>query len=262
MVLGFEIALVLFYLLWALNYFRVPAAERMRLSRFNYTNEELFQLTSAFIDSANTLRAEITPVQWEQSKDKIYSESAKAIGKLQSMYNPEDQSLPEIKQSLFSYLMNYFGTAGYFNPFTGEAQINSEIPIYLKSFVACHEMAHSLGYSREDEANFIGFISASKSSDRMTRYSAYYLAVQEFMSETARLDTVMFQTLKNKISHPFMSDLKYEKAYWEQYRGTLRRFSGVFYDQYLKANKQPEGLQSYNRMILLTMAYYKKKGAF
>ena len=260
MILSFEIFLVFFYLCWALNYFRIPAYERLDLSKFNYTDAELFQLTSIFIDSANNLRSKIKPEQWTQNDNKIYSESKRTIRDLQIIYNPDNRSTPEIKSSLFSPLMNYFGTAGYFNPFTGEAQINSKIPIYLKSFVACHEMAHSLGYGREDEANFIGFISASKSRDRLARYSAYYLAVQEFMKETARLDTVMFRTLKSKISGHFMSDLKHEKAFWEQYRGTLRRFSGMFYDQYLKANKQPEGLQSYNRMLILTMAYYKKRG--
>lgn len=259
-VLGFETAVLLFYLFWALNYFRIPAAERLHLSGISYTNAELFQLTSVFIDSANTLREEITPAQWEQVGDKIYAESAKSIRALPVIYNPDNLSVPEIKSSAFGRLINYFGTAGYFNPFTGEAQINSEIPVYLKPFVACHEMAHAIGYGREDEANFIGFISAGKSADPMLRYSAYYLAVQEFMRETARVDTVMFETLKSKISAPFMSDLKHEKAFWEQYRGALRRFSSIFYDHYLKANKQPEGIKSYNRMIILTMAYYKKRG--
>lgn len=262
MILSFEIAFIVFYLFWALNYFRIPASERLNLQQFNYSNAELFRLTSALIDSANNLRSEITPEQWQQNDSRIYSESAKTIRMLNIIYNPENHSAPEIKSSLFSPLMNYFGTAGYFNPFTGEAQVNSKIPVYLKAFVACHEMAHALGYSREDEANFIGFISASKSENRLVKYSAYYLAAQEFMQETARLDTIMFKKLKNKISVPFMSDLKYERAFWEQYRGSLRRFSNIFYDQYLKANKQPEGIKSYNRMIILTMAYYKKKGAF
>lgn len=259
-VLSVELALLIFYVFWALNYFRIPASERLNLSGFNYSNAELYQLTSAFIDSANNLRAEIRPEQWPQNDSEIYSESARTIRELHAPYNPSNHSVPEIKSSLLSPLMNYFGTAGYFNPFTGEAQINSEIPVYLKAFVACHEMAHAIGYGREDEASFIGFISAGKSRNRLVRYSAYYLAAQEFMYETGRLDTMMFKTLKNKISPEFMADLKNERAHWEQYRGTLRRFSSIFYDNYLKANKQPEGLKSYNRMIILTLAYYKKRG--
>ncbi len=262
MIISLELLILIFYLFWGLNYFRQPAAERLKLSGQEYSKEELYKITGIFIDSANSIRRKINPEQWPQTDQELYSESAKAIKNLQPPYDAAIYPIPVIKNSLIGMLMNYFGTAGYFNPFTGEAQINPRMPIYLKPFVACHETAHSMGYGAEDEANFIGFISASDSDNQMLRYSAYYLAAQEFMFETGRLDTVVFQTLKNRISEPFLADLKKERAYWEEYRGITRRFSSIFYDNYLKANKQPDGLKSYNRMILLTMAHYKKKGLF
>jgi hypothetical protein len=80
------------------------------------------------------------------------------------------------------------------------------------------------------------------------------------MFETGRLDTVVFQSLKSRISELFRTDLKNERAYWEEYKGITRRFSNIFYDNYLKANKQPDGMKTYNRMIILTMTYYKKRG--
>lgn len=260
MIISLEVIILIFYLFWGLNYFRQPAAERLKLSGHEYSKEELYKITGILIDSANSIRSKINPEQWPQTDKELYLESAKAIKNLHPPYDAAIYPIPVIKNSLIGTLMNYFGTAGYFNPFTGEAQINSGMPIYLKPFVACHETAHSMGYGAEDEANFIGFISASESDNQMLRYSAYYLAAQEFMFETGRLDTLVFQTLKDRISVPFLADLKNEKAYWEEYRGLTRRFSSIFYDNYLKANKQPDGMKSYNRMIILTMAYYKKRG--
>ena len=260
MIISLEIIILIFYVFWGLNYFRQPSAERLKLSGPEYSKEELYKITGILIDSANSIRSKINPEQWPQTDQELYSESATAIKKLHPPYNAAIYPIPEIKNSLIGTLMNYFGTAGYFNPFTGEAQINSGMPVYLKPFVACHETAHSMGYGAEDEANFIGFISASESDNQMLRYSAYYLAAQEFMFETGRLDTLVFQTLKDRISEPFLADLKNERAYWEEYRGMTRRFSSIFYDNYLKANKQPDGLKSYNRMIILTMAHYKKRG--
>lgn len=260
MIICLEILILAFYLFWGLNYFRQPAADRLDLNGHEYSKDELYKITGILIDSANSIRSKINPEHWPETDHKLYSESARAIENLQSPYNTAVYPIPEIKNSLLSPLLDYFGTAGYFNPFTGETQINSGMPIYLKPFVACHERAHSMGYGAEDEANFIGFISASESDNSLLRYSAYYLAAQEFMFETGRLDTVVFQTLKNRISEPFMADLKNEKAYWEEYRGITRRFSSIFYDNYLKANKQPDGIRSYNRMIILMMAYYKKRG--
>lgn len=260
MIISLEVLMLIFYLFWGLNYFRQPAAERLKLNDYEYSKEDLYKMTGILIDSANSTRSKINPEQWLQTDPELYLESAKAIKKLHPPYDVAIYPIPKIKNSLIGNLMNYFGTAGYFNPFTGEAQINSGMPIYMKPFVACHETAHSMGYGAEDEANFIGFISASESENPMLRYSAYYLAAQEFMFETGRLDTVVFQTLKSRISKPFMADLKNERAYWEEYKGITRRFSNIFYDNYLKANKQPDGMKTYNRMIILTMAYYKKKG--
>jgi len=260
MIISLETLILVFYLFWGLNYFRQPAAERLKLNGPEYSREELYKITGILIDSANSIRSKIEPEQWPQTDQELYSESATAIKKLHPPFNAAIHPIPKIKNSLIGMLMNYFGTAGYFNPFTGEAQINSGMPIYLKPFVACHETAHSMGYGAEDEANFIGFISASESDNPMLRYSAYYLAAQEFMFETGRLDTIVFQTLKSRISEPFLADLKRERAYWEEYRGITRRFSSIFYDNYLKANNQPEGMKSYNRMIILTMAHYKKRG--
>jgi len=260
MIITLEILILIFYLFWGLNYFRQPAAERLKLSGYEYSKEDLYKITGILIDSANSTRSKFNLEEWPQTDTELYMESAKAIKKLNPPYNAAIYPIPKIKNSLIGNLMNYFGTAGYFNPFTGEAQINSGMPIYLKPFVACHETAHSMGYGAEDEANFIGFISASESENMMLRYSAYYLAAQEFMFETGRLDTVVFQNLKSRISEPFMADLKNERAYWEEYRGITRRFSSIFYDNYLKANNQPDGMKTYNRMIILTMAYYKKRG--
>jgi hypothetical protein len=68
-------------------------------------------------------------------------------------YDPQS-----LKPSLFSYLGNYFGFQGYYNPFSGEGQVNTTIPRFLEPFVSAHEVAHQLGYAKENEANFVAFI--------------------------------------------------------------------------------------------------------
>jgi hypothetical protein len=42
-------------------------------------------------------------------------------------YDPQS-----LKPSLFSYLGNYFGFQGYYNPFSGEGQVNTTIPRFLE----------------------------------------------------------------------------------------------------------------------------------
>lgn len=154
--------------------------------------------------------------------------------------------------------MNYLGTEGYYNPFTSESQINYQMPIYLKPFTACHEMSHQMGFGAEDEANFVGFISGVNSRDRLLKYSVYYAGMEEFMYTVSRKDTAAFKQLKIKISPLVHRDLLTERAYWKSFESKAGIFSSILYDNYLKTNNQPQGLKTYNRMIRLVMAWYRK----
>ncbi len=252
-----EIAFIIFYLFWGLNYFREPASKRLVLENPEYKKTELLAISSMLVDSMNSSRAALRS---EDLQSALYQGSIRAVQKL-SESNPFFRTAdPLVKSSLFSSLLNYMGTSGYYNPFTGEAQVNNQMPVFLKPFVACHEMAHQTGYGAEDEASFVGFISGKNSEDRLLKYSSYYAASQEFLAEVWRSDSLAFKLIKARISEPVLNDLKAERAFWTKYQGNAAELSSIFYDNYLKINKQPEGLKTYNRMIKLTMAYYKKKG--
>lgn len=262
LIVGVEIALIIFYLFWGLNYFREPVAERLNISDSTYTKAELIQVGAMLIDSANLKRTTLNPGDFERTNNRIYTTSAQAALEFSKMNITFKALKPLAKSSLLSFAMNFIGTAGYYNPFTGEAQINSLMPIHLRPFVACHEIAHQSGIGGEDEANFFGFLMGIKSKDNFLQYSSYYLAMQEFMIEIRRTDSLAFKDLKSKISVPVIADLKTETQYWSKYRGITSKLTSIFYDNYLKANNQDEGLKSYNKMVILSMAYYKKQGKF
>ncbi|MBB5397784.1 DUF3810 domain-containing protein [Mucilaginibacter sp. AK015] len=259
MVIGVQVAMLTFYLFWGMNYFRPSAAERLNLRDSTFTKAELQKITTILIDSANASRARVTPADLKQSNDSIYNTAVKAVLKLSGTSNNYKTYSPGIKPSLLTPLLNYISTSGYYNPFTGEAQINYQMPVFNRPFVACHEMSHQMGYGPEDEANFAGFIAATGSGDRLLRYSAYNLAVNEFMRTVRYTDTVMFKQLKTRISPAVLADFKAERLYWLSYQNKLESLTSIFYDNFLKANNQPEGLATYNRMVLLIMAMYRKQ---
>jgi hypothetical protein len=253
LVLVLQISTLVFYLFWGLNYFRADAFERFELTNSDYSKSELIAVGSMLIDSVNFSRTAVQSEDLNQSNDRIFKTASQAIKKFGA-------SKPMAKASLTGPILSYLGTAGYYNPFTGEAQINALMPVYLRPFVACHEMAHQNGYGAENEANFVGFIAGIHSDNRLLKYSSYYLATQEFLTAIWATDSNAFQTLRNRISPKVLSDFKSENEYWKSYRGATSKLSSIFYDNYLKANNQPEGLRTYNKMIRLSMAYYKKKG--
>jgi sensor domain CHASE-containing protein len=132
------------------------------------------------------------------------------------------------------------------------------MPVFVRPFVACHELSHQMGFGPEDEANFVGFIAGIHSHDRLLRYSAYNEGVQEFMFALRHQDSIARKELRQCISPQVLADFKTEREYWLGYEGKVERMSSVFYDNFLKVNNQPYGLRTYNRMVLLVLAYRKK----
>ncbi|HEY0898067.1 MAG TPA: DUF3810 domain-containing protein [Sphingobacteriaceae bacterium] len=257
-IIAAQILILGFYILWGMNYYRPPASVRLDLPDSSYTKTELLQVTQQLIDSANAIRRRVPAADFNLSDSAILKKSVSAVHRL-AQRSPEFKTFqPNVKLSLISGAVSYLGTAGYYNPFTSEAQINPKMPVWLKPLTACHEMAHQMGFNREDEANFVGFLAAKDSEDALIRYSAYYMAVEEFMFEAMLRDTVAYKNLRESISGQVMNDFKTDQQFWLSYRGVAGELSSIFYDNYLKFNNQPEGLRTYNRMIRLTMAWYKK----
>ncbi|WP_162276852.1 DUF3810 domain-containing protein [Mucilaginibacter pedocola] len=253
-VIGVQTALLLFYTLWGLNYFRPSAAERLNLEAPKFTFAQLQTVTAILIDSANATRARVTPADLQQPNDTIYNTAIKAVKQLGTTSPNFKTYSPGIKPSLLTPLLNYIGTSGYYNPFSTEAQLNYQQPVFVRPFVACHEMSHQMGYGAEDEANFVGYLAATASKDRLLRYSAYQLAVREFMFSVYMADSLVNKQLKKRISPQVRADFKQERLYWQKYQNRANVITGIFYDNFLKANNQPQGLDTYNQMVNLVMA--------
>ncbi|TSD63430.1 DUF3810 family protein [Inquilinus sp. KBS0705] len=258
LIIGLQAAIIAFYVFWGMNYFRPSAAERLHLPDTTYTTAELQRVTQILIDSANITRSRVTHADLAQPNDTIYHRAVRAVLSLSGRSGDYKTYSPGIKPSLLTPLLNYISTSGYYNPFTTEAQLNYQMPVFNRPFVACHEMSHQMGYGPEDEANFAGYIAATSAKDRLLRYSAYYLAVEEFMFSVRMADTVSFHQLKAKISPAVLADFKTERLYWQSYQSRIEVVTSIFYDKFLKANNQPEGLETYNRMVSLIMAMYRK----
>jgi hypothetical protein len=253
LVIALELGILAFYLFWGLNYFRADAFERLKLSEVEYTDAEFIKVSAMLVDSVNKSRAALKIEDLQQSEQQIFESSEEAMLSLGA-------TNPKVKSSLAGVLMSFNSTSGYYNPYTSEAQVNTHMPIFLKPFTACHELAHQSGIGAENEASFFGFIAGIKSNNRLLKYSSYYSATKEFLVATWEIDSLVFKDLKNKLSKEVQNDLKTDYEYWGKYQGPISMYNQLFYTNYLELNNQAAGLKTYNQMVILSMAYYKKEG--
>jgi hypothetical protein len=158
-------------------------------------------------------------------------------------------------------LGDYLGYTGYYNPFTGEAQVNTTVPVFVQPFTTCHEMGHQLGYAKENEANFAGYLSGKSSADPSFTYSVYFDLYNYGIRELYGRDSVLAIALNKQKPLQVKKDMIALRKFYDKYENPIEPYIRKLYGQYLRANEQPAGMQSYNEVMAFLIAYYKKYGA-
>lgn len=267
-----SICYFLFILLWGINYNRLPLQTSL-LNRYNlsnntkienveYTNQDLKNLYKFLINKANETR--FYTLQNKEGSMMANTNYKGIISRAQIGYNNISNIIPEVqgnysnaKYIKSSKFMSYTGITGIYFPFTGEANINIDIPdIYIPCTVI-HEMAHQRGFASEDEANFIAYLASINHTDIDFNYSGYILALSHTASALRDADPSSYELLTSNISDNVRRDLEYNNNYWKNYNGKISEISDKFNNSYLKSNGVKDGTKSYGKMVDLLLAYYK-----
>jgi hypothetical protein len=164
------------------------------------------------------------------------------------------------KRPLISPLLDWLGISGFYFPFTGEANVNRGIPAVSYPQVAAHEKSHQRGIGPENEANFFGFLAASRAPDPHSRYSAYLFAQRQLLFAMIRSDPIRVPGLVERRLPGVQRDVDDLIEYWARHRGPARRVSRALNDAYLRTNRVEGGVASYGRSVELLIAYSRTRG--
>jgi hypothetical protein len=250
---------VYFYLFWGLNYYRNGIEQQLALQNDRFDKNELVLLNQYLLGQMNNSKEVCL-----QKKDTVMENDRMFQSALEGYRNMET-SFPFIryrhasmKASLFGKIGNYIGFQGYYNPFTGEAQVNTSIPQFMQPYVTCHEMAHQVGYASESEANFVGFLAGTHSTDTLLQYSAYFDMFLYAWSNLKRVDSAAANVLSKQIHPGVKRDIKTFSEFARNHRSFVSDWTDALYDYYLKQNRQRKGIDSYAEVTGWLIAYRKK----
>jgi len=258
-----SVAYFTFHLMWGLNYYRQPVSAVFDLEE-SFELEELIRVSGQLVASSNRLQTEITgdsvtAVVIPHSRGKIFDMAMSGYDKIGQEYGKLKYRRPSIKPSMLSLMLSYMGYGGYINPFTLEGQVNRKLPTFRLPVVSAHEIAHQVGYSKENEANFLGYLAASSSPDPYARYSAKTFGLSHCLGQLQVLDSVMTDSLIARMHPGVRQNFVEVREFWESYKNPLEPVFKSAFDTFLKANRQKEGMASYSRVVGLLVAYHRKE---
>lgn len=253
-----------FQLLWGLNYYRLPLAEQLRLPVEETEPEVLQDILLELIQETNTLRQEIKESangSMELSGPLLYYLQKAPEWYQTGLFSNQFVILPltsAAKPIILSGLMSYTQIVGVYFPYTGEANINLNVPDYQILATMAHEIAHRHGFAREDEANFLAWLVCHQSYiSPEAQYSGNMLALAYGLNALYKAAPDQYPSVYNRLSDAVKRDFSFGRSFWEQYEGPVEQISTEVNQQYLQSNDQSDGVQSYGRMVDLLIAYYR-----
>ncbi len=253
---------VFFNLLWGLNYNRRGIAYQLGLEVKQYSSADLDTLTRVIQDRVNYYAGFVTEAQRDSfdRKSRLFNSAVDAYKEVAKTWSFLTYKPRSIKPSFYSYLGNYLGFQGYYNPFSGEGQVNTTVPRFLEPYVTTHEMAHQLGYGKENEANFVGYLACRFYPSNVFRYSVYFDMYNYSVGEVSRRDTALARSFQKNAHPQVLQDQKEFRDFYRRYRNPIEPIVMWGYGHFLRANNQPAGKRSYNEVVAWLIAYYKKFG--
>ena len=264
MLMVLSVAYFTFHISWGFNYYRKPLADTLSLKE-EYNSEDLYAVSSELIELTNQLQLKITGdstklVENPYTQKEIFGKTISSYESLAETYPNFKYQKPSLKKSIFSTMLTYMGYGGYLNPFTHESQVNSKIPNFRFPVVCGHEVGHQLGYSAENETNFIGYLVMASQEDEYLRYSAYAYALSYCLSEVNRRNPEQYKIFYEKINPGTRKNYDELRRFWKAYENPLEPVFKSIFNTFLKANNQEAGIRSYNLVVSLIVAYHQKKG--
>jgi len=260
---AFSIGYFAFHMLWGFNYYRLPLHKLLHIDS-DYTTEELVTFTKQLIDKANDTQFSITgndtlKVEMPFTKTELLNLVPKGYDEVSKTFPHFAYPTKSLKRSIYSLPLTYMGFSGYLNPFTNEAQIDGLIPKYSYPTTASHEVAHQLGYAAENEANFIGSLTAMRHDNVYFKYSGYTFALSHCLNEIYLRDQDIYDALVKSINKGILKNYKEANKFWRSYQNPFEPVFKISYNSFLKANNQTKGIESYNYVVALLVNYFKTK---
>ncbi|TPV32884.1 DUF3810 domain-containing protein [Paucihalobacter ruber] len=252
-----------FHVLWAFNYYRLPLHESLNLNT-DYSTEELIQVTHRLIKQTNALQLQLAEndssiVTFKMSKAQLLALVPKGFENLSKDYPHLKYHPKSLKTSLYSVPLTYMGFSGYLNPFTNEAQVDYLLPKFRFPSTASHEVAHQLGYAAENEANFIAYLATTSHTDLYFQYSGQAFALGHCLNDLFKRSPSDYENITKNINTGVLKNFREVREFWESYKNSSEVIFKSSYNQFLKANNQVKGIESYSYVVALIVNYNLSK---
>lgn len=252
-----------FCLTWGIGYNADGFQEKSGLRAAPVSVSALTEVTAYFAENLAACAGEVPRDDAQVcalDRNAVLAESAHALDVLADEFPFLGTEAGGAKAFACSRALSVLRFTGFYFPFTGEANVNTDSPSAFLPATVCHELTHQQGFTAEEECSFVGILAAIRSDSAAFRYSGWLTGFGYLSNALYTADNAAWQTIRDGLPEAVAADLRADNAYWAQFQGTVSRISDTVYDGFLKSNGDTDGVKSYGAVTDLLVAYFAQRG--
>ncbi len=246
--------------MWNVTYYATGFTEKSGLDTSPYSVEELVETTVYYAQMAAEYSTQVErtdTLHFTIDQRDCFQRAISVYDNLEEIYPFLEMEDVVAKPFIFSNTQSRLGFTGMYFPFTGEANVNVDVPWCLIPCTIAHEMSHQRMIASEDEANFLGIAACITSDDVAFQYSGYLFGLMQLSTALYSVSPDAWSAIWAEYATlELYTDWNDNYVYWSNLESSLEETATEVYDSFLKSNDQELGMQSYGACVDLLVAYY------
>jgi hypothetical protein len=121
-----------------------------------------------------------------------------------------------------------------------------------------HEMAHGYGFTDEGTCNFLAYLACIRSKNSFIQYAGYFEYFSTLAVNYRKYDREAYTAMMKSLPASVKADWNSIIENHEHYPNIMPKLRHYTYDTYLKVQGISEGIQNYNRVLMLVKAWEVK----
>lgn len=254
----------LFCLFWGVYYYGDDFMAASGLDSGEISTEQLETVTAYFAALSNRYAGQVQRDEnglYTTDRAAILARSPEVFEKIQEKFPCLAGPAVAAKPFMFSKLLSYTDFTGFFFPFTGEANVNTDFPPSLFASTVAHELSHQRGVAKEQEANFVAVMASLEYGDADYCYSACLLAYTHLGNALYSADREAWRAIYESLDENILKDFAANREYWAQFETPVQAVSNTVYEGFLQSYDQKLGMKSYGACVDLLVNYYYEEAA-
>ena len=256
----------LFYFMWGFNYDRLSMEQRLSWQPGPVEQADFLTECQSVARSLTDIRTKNDEILNETLLRNHYNllevTLRKSSAELAEELGYKVSGKIRCRQLVPAGILLRWGTAGFYNPLSGECNIDPGLHKLQKPFVMAHEFFHALGVTGEGDCNFLAYVLCSRSPYPLIKYSGELGYWRYLRHSFRRLDPERYENTVAAFPTSVQKDLEEIDRAIRKYPDIAPRFRNVMYNAYLKSNKIHDGMANYNRIVNMVINWKRNRSSW